>query len=377
MCNIAATAASNGDGGCFRQADRWLIQPHIIEATWTGAPTGNFHISSDRFWNDEIGNAPLLQRGWVLQERVLTPRNLHFSSHQMFWECREHIACETYPNGLPLMPIDMVGHPTIDLKARLPVSPGDHCFSEPGDRLGVRFFWDMITMAYSRLALTKPEDKLVAVSGVAKHIQPFLGDRYLAGLWLGDLPLRLLWHVNSGTKSARPITYRAPSWSWASIDADIFPGPGRGIDVMATKLLEASTKTLSGNPTGQVVDGYLRLRGPLKRMNFRHRPYGPLSYRSFKVEINHQVITPYIYLDCESDTFDNLHLLVVLLGQNHGLLEGILLQPTGIVPGQFRRCGTMAVLDEEDYAVVVHEFEDPGLQFEEYYGAGNYIISII
>jgi hypothetical protein len=46
-------------------------------------------------------DGPLLKRGWVIQERILALRTLHFGSSQLFWECRQFQACETYPGGLP------------------------------------------------------------------------------------------------------------------------------------------------------------------------------------------------------------------------------------------------------------------------------------
>lgn len=33
--------------------------------------------------------SPLSGRGWLLQERLLASRTLHFGCEQLFWECRE------------------------------------------------------------------------------------------------------------------------------------------------------------------------------------------------------------------------------------------------------------------------------------------------
>ena len=38
--------------------------------------------------------APLLRRAWVLQERLLSPRIMHFCSDELVWECREGMDCE-------------------------------------------------------------------------------------------------------------------------------------------------------------------------------------------------------------------------------------------------------------------------------------------
>lgn len=45
--------------------------------------------------------APVNIRAWVVQERLLAPRVLHFGQTQVIWECRELSACELYPHGLP------------------------------------------------------------------------------------------------------------------------------------------------------------------------------------------------------------------------------------------------------------------------------------
>jgi hypothetical protein len=45
---------------------------------------------------------PLLSRGWVFQERLLSSRMLHFGSNELFWECRESNTCEC--GGLQKLP---------------------------------------------------------------------------------------------------------------------------------------------------------------------------------------------------------------------------------------------------------------------------------
>ncbi|KAI6362735.1 hypothetical protein MCOR25_006136 [Pyricularia grisea] len=45
-------------------------------------------------WDLNIDAAPLSQRGWALQERLLPRRVLHFGEHQMAFECLTHTATE-------------------------------------------------------------------------------------------------------------------------------------------------------------------------------------------------------------------------------------------------------------------------------------------
>ena len=79
---------------------------------------------------------------------------------------------------------------------------------------------------YSKTKLTNPTDKLIALSGIAKMLSTEIDDRYVAGMWVKNLASHLLWRVDPVWEknrfhylSVRP-GYRAPSFSWAAIDAE-------------------------------------------------------------------------------------------------------------------------------------------------------------
>ena len=94
--------------------------------------------------------------------------------------------------------------------------------------------WFETVEDYSKRKLTKSKDKLIALSGLAhsyyegespsgSSYKTFTGGRwgkYAAGLWEADMPSALLWRTLIWrTQSAqRSLEYRAPSWSWASVD---------------------------------------------------------------------------------------------------------------------------------------------------------------
>lgn len=94
-----------------------------------------------------------------------------------------------------------------------------------------------------------------------------LEDRYLAGLWEGILPSQLLWQVfdsqkYDGRPSIRPPHYRAPSWSWASLDGFVdWPCITRTGNMIT--IIEAHVTSVTSDATGQVKDGFIRLRGHL------------------------------------------------------------------------------------------------------------------
>lgn len=60
-----------------------------------------FHITDPTLWENLVDKAPLIRRAWVVQERLLAKRMLHFCQYQLFWECQEKSACEAYPIQLP------------------------------------------------------------------------------------------------------------------------------------------------------------------------------------------------------------------------------------------------------------------------------------
>lgn len=56
-----------------------------------------FHICEviDNFDRD-VEQGELNKRGWVLQERALSRRTIHFTKTQTYWECGEGVWCETF-----------------------------------------------------------------------------------------------------------------------------------------------------------------------------------------------------------------------------------------------------------------------------------------
>jgi hypothetical protein len=89
-CVIAATAAAGTQSGFLRPppANRFVALP-----TPSGAPLYLCETVDD--FRGDVEQAGLSRRGWVLQERALARRTIHFSSGQTYWECGRGIHCET------------------------------------------------------------------------------------------------------------------------------------------------------------------------------------------------------------------------------------------------------------------------------------------
>ncbi|KAF2194080.1 HET-domain-containing protein [Zopfia rhizophila CBS 207.26] len=188
------------------------------------------------FWNDLVEEAPVNRRGWVLQERVMAPRVLHFCRNQIAWECSEFQDAEGHPEGLP--PLKMKLGDIVDEGRLKSLRPEDGFrlrqirlkgFFDPDinlKNLHIYELWKRMVEVYSRTKLTVSGDKLIALSGIARRFSELLGPQseYVAGMWAEHLESQLLWHVNEDFKDgifkngARRDPTRAPSFSWASVD---------------------------------------------------------------------------------------------------------------------------------------------------------------
>jgi hypothetical protein len=87
------------------------------------------------------------------------------------------------------------------------------------------FHFHRIVEQYSALKLTRPSDRLIALSGLCKRVH-HLRNNYLAGLWSDSIGYDLLWRVDTlnlstETHGARSLDYRGPTWSWISVDSPV------------------------------------------------------------------------------------------------------------------------------------------------------------
>lgn len=132
--------------------------------------------------------------------------------------------------------------------------------------------WGKIVKEYSSRKLTKGEDKLVALSGLAKEIQLRTGDEYLAGLWRRSLPMSLLWACTD-ENAVRFQEYRAPSWSWAALDGEIVldyfsKAIKHGQYHNLVQVQEVKVISAIGDVMTQVSGGSLSLKGRLTTCSY-------------------------------------------------------------------------------------------------------------
>ena len=249
-CCIAATAAKDCNGGLFFDREPRGLEPVIVRATWSQdlqspgfPPPGTYWCSFQWASPLDVDNAPLNQRAWVAQERYLSPRIMHFSAQVLFWECLEHFGNEASPHGLPFtggyhsstLPVQTLKLHIRDVHDNISSGEASECAdkttSTSPTTKSKRFYqlWNAFRDTYTECAITKEEDYLVALSGIAQDAGKAMNDHMLAGLWKGNLLKDLCWISHDGYSptlplrgSCRPTTWRAPTWSWASSILPVF-----------------------------------------------------------------------------------------------------------------------------------------------------------
>lgn len=228
--NIAASGAPNASVGCYFSRPTDLLQPLQITSSWTfpaGAqptlPSGPVIGVNSSIW-EGLGSAPLNTRGWALQERVLSRRQIHFTPTQVFFECRSSAHCESFVDGMPqeFPPYGRSAEDKLNVLkifgAMLQESQDNKSMSE---NMLVRLHdsWNMVVQEYTNMSLTYSTDKMAAIAGLAAEMAKATGSRCLAGLWEDQIHVNLVWAPNDFVfRNVRPRPRRAPSWSWMSID---------------------------------------------------------------------------------------------------------------------------------------------------------------
>ena len=260
---IAAAYSQDDTGGLFFAIDPGTAYPFGICVQNVPGQGKGYLCFNHSDWYDSVGKAPLNTRAWVLQERLLSRRLLHFTGQRVYWQCRSDFGPKNAMNVPSLSYGLSWQHWDNDLALSVMKSPTRT--SETQAQFVVEQ-WAKIVEAYSELALTFDTDRLVAVSGLARRFAKnsfMMPDDCLAGLWRPHLSRLLLWCYNS-SKDISHKSNVAPSWSWASTLAQITYTTLSGDQSQADSfhILAASAETQE-DPFGQVSSGRLLVRGEL------------------------------------------------------------------------------------------------------------------
>ncbi|KAK0112659.1 hypothetical protein ONS95_014398 [Cadophora gregata] len=206
----------------------------------------------------------------------------------VLWECRTTKASSEVPWGTirPLddfLPWPIRNNPSEDTHSGGPVSLRDR--------------WYVLTEDFSSRFLSHENDKLPALSGLASTFAESFGpETYLGGIWRSHMPSGLLWKTTLQSEPSlfptfqprRPMLYRAPSWSWASIDSlisyesqrlshmgDSRPEESAGsYDYGFFEIVASERKLARSDPFGAISAASLLIKGSILPMQFRYEKFG-------------------------------------------------------------------------------------------------------
>ncbi|KFY28394.1 hypothetical protein V493_02954 [Pseudogymnoascus sp. VKM F-4281 (FW-2241)] len=219
---LAADYAEHSNGGLYpiKLDSKEAVLPF---RDVNGKQASQFKLSSRRLstFSSDVIQGVLSPRGWTLQERVLSPRILHFGKSQLHWECRTSVWNErTDFKRICYTPrvLDNAREIITGMNKKKLEIPFGRDIAGMGAGCTKYTSWYDLVSDYSCRKLTFPEDKLRAVLGLAELFRGIICDRFVWGLWDKDLPAGLLWSVQATVPIAR---LAAPSWSWASIDGEL------------------------------------------------------------------------------------------------------------------------------------------------------------
>ncbi|RMZ06078.1 hypothetical protein D0862_04729 [Hortaea werneckii] len=275
---FVAAAAADVEGGLNPPTDfpDWR---HLTEGQ---IEVGPIWVRAKDHWRDACEMLPISARAWTYQERLLARRCLIFGESEVVWECMQGcrcvcsaahtVACQSEPHLLPWLP--SAGTP-------------ERHFASSQDAYE---FWSYAVLKFSRMQLTRPTDRLPAISAIASVVQAETGDQYLAGLWRRGLLMQLAWRpFGSGAMDPPYDVYVAPSWSWASFPSNVnIPAAGQPEELCAeaAEILHVRSKPVNlFSPLGAVHHGTLTLRGLCMWANIQ------LAHKYAKVSIDKIPIT--------------------------------------------------------------------------------------
>ncbi|KAH7176189.1 heterokaryon incompatibility protein-domain-containing protein [Dactylonectria macrodidyma] len=232
------------------------------EASWTvsyrpALPHNRWVDNKEAFRPADEG--PLESRAWAYQERILARRFVSFGQHEICWECTSILDCECFTTqgcpidrGDPGLRTQVLPPRKYNLRRKLEQDIPDPL---------LRHAWrSNVVEPYSMRELTKPADRLVALSAIAFKWSEKLAEQYLAGIWKGDLRwYGLHWHC---VKTRKGFVPDMPSWSWASVLGEVYHVRKRKLDrAHSPEIVEIDYVSPPENPCSRPRRASITFRG--------------------------------------------------------------------------------------------------------------------
>ncbi|KAK4151577.1 heterokaryon incompatibility protein 6 [Chaetomidium leptoderma] len=236
---------------------------------------------------------PVSERAWCLQERVLSPRVVSYGRWPT-WRCNRAVASD---GGFYVQDGNLKegGDAAVRRLTNAIVTTNTSTTGRGLDHFRTAQMmgtWRGIVEDYTKRKLAFTTDRLLAIAGIAREIGRLTGMEYLAGLWRENMLHDLMWYARTQEWRMRLAHTnefpRAPTWSWASVDAPILVDAVTEDSAPLARVLGCSVEKVEGKSTYDIVaSGTVEIQGPfaelkrqdvldlLKQQNFAPAP--PMS----------------------------------------------------------------------------------------------------
>lgn len=377
LFNITAVDCQNSEGDLF-PAQRDTLLP-VLPTRGTSIHTGSRVGLPKQEFESEIIFSELLSRAWVYQEVLLAPANLFCTAEQMWWSCSGGTCSQTFPESIQQFHTPSSVEKSFSSLRREMSTP--NTMVTP---VSIAVGWMNILESYTNTSATRPDDRLVAIAGLASAYQSCFPEvlkeaTYHSVIWSHEIWRQLLWEGRarpdaSFPSSRFPTTHPMPTWSCASYNGPIKYQRTEDRSMLPVKLINLESSGLDKFGRATSLDQCtLHLRGALVPMTFIPPATSPSSIRGPTLQT---VLFPTGYKDAKVDVaWDNseelesaaavastkkdyVRAVLFQCHPRHGTILGLLLRPSSSSKSttglrKWVRCG------------LVKKFVNPG-EFEYY-----------
>lgn len=284
---VASRAQACADGFLQYPPLENIVDPIIPLKLRLSRFSGDLEATAFSLKREYYCSPPTETRGWCFQEKWLSVRLLEFEYERVHWSCA---SMEQYlGEAQPAERLDRFQEHY--RRFMISAQESDSEFTDLSETYTstpvIHRLWRRTIGKFTCGKLSKPEDRAIAISGLAQMFSRKLQDAYYAGLWGKSLPLDLLWQTRA--RKAKPIprlqNYQGPSWSWFSgiqpisfefHQHEVFECQ---IDVLNVKVSLDSEL----NCYGGVREGRITMKGHLRRA----RIINPNVSRQSRVKYDH------------------------------------------------------------------------------------------
>ncbi|CAK1355566.1 hypothetical protein CB0940_00718 [Cercospora beticola] len=237
---VALANAPETDAGFL--GTRWPLSWQDCWLTEEGNVNIVAHADAGQQHSAMPGFCPLDKRGWVVQERLLSPRTIYYGKEHIFWDCRQTSDHEQQP----FEGSNAYGGAQKEEDKKFNIREHDvlldngmtgklkRCYSKlqmldvDGRDLMwesiLRTTWHLIVSAYTNSTLSLDQDKSRALAGAGALIQKKFSMKASFGLWHDFFLTDLLWFPlrAEGPHPDPELFDRAPSWSWMARNRAVY-----------------------------------------------------------------------------------------------------------------------------------------------------------